>query len=101
MRQSPLSVKHRVVKLHHFAKYMEREFKLADPPMSDITLAHIRAFIKYLVDERNVCAQTVRGYLESLRAVYAHCKEFDYVDDSPPHLPGCRKKTFDLLLHRD
>ncbi|MBI2844545.1 MAG: tyrosine-type recombinase/integrase [Armatimonadetes bacterium] len=83
--QTPGTVVQRGIRLRHFGKWLAEEQNMFDPLVKQIQLSHIRQFIGYLVDERSICATTVRGYLESLRAMYGYLLEYNYVEDSPVH----------------
>lgn len=83
--QSKYTIDQRLCKFRHFDKFLKDRMGMDNPAAKAIDLATFRAFVKYLVDERNVCPKTVRGYLEAFRALYAYLREYGYVSDSSVH----------------
>lgn len=87
------SIKRRVIRLDNFLDYLADELDVTNPLMTQIEIQYIRSFMAYLVNERGNCAQTVRGYLQCLRALYNYCMENGYVKDSPAHRVKMPKKN--------
>jgi site-specific recombinase XerD len=78
-------VKHRTIKLRHFARWLRERREMDDPNIREVQLPLIRQFGVYVTEERGCVPKTVRGYLEALRAMFSYLKEYNYVADSPAH----------------
>lgn len=73
--------------LRQFSRFLQREYDLSFEPIN-VTPMHIRRFLAYLKNEREISASTRNSYLAALGSYYffLECYEYIEIEDNPTSL---------------